>query len=293
MAYDPVPGWLFVASAEHGTIEVVSPRPSPDDRISLTYPGRPLGAVYVSAIDSVVITDGERDRLWMLETPWCLFDQVPNSMAVRSVGPNPDNIRYLPTSGQLLIGLGSGVLGLMAIREQDLRLSIELGGQPESFQVDVAEKRCWVNVPDKQAIGVVDLEAKKVARWIDVKSAKQNYPMALAEREKRLLVGCRDPGKLLVFDIETDALMDELPLSGDVDDIFVDEARGLLYASCGEGFVDVFERSLPGAWKPKEKVKTSPGARTCLFVPSVKKLFVAVPHRGEQQAEIRVFSTAP
>jgi hypothetical protein len=126
-----------------------------------------------------------------------------------------------------------------------------------------------------------------------VKGAKKNYPMALAEKDKRLLIGCREPAKLLVFDIETDALTAELPLSGDVDDIFVDEERGLLYASCGEGFVDVFERTAPGAWKPKEKVATSPGARTCLFVASEKRLFVAVPHRGEQKAEVRVFSTAP
>ncbi len=107
------------------------------------------------------------------------------------------------------------------------------------------------------------------------------------------MLGCRDLGRLLVFDTETDALTAELPLSGDVDDIFVDAARGLVYASCGEGFVDVFERTGPGAWKPKEKVATRTGARTCLFVPDRKQLFVAVPKRGDELAEVRIFSTAP
>jgi hypothetical protein len=42
---------------------------------------------------------------------------------------------------------------------------------------------------------------------------------------------------------------------------------------------------------PLAKVPTGPGARTCLFSPDTGVLYVAVPHRGEQQAEIRVFAT--
>ena len=37
------------------------------------------------------------------------------------------------------------------------------------------------------------------------------------------------------------------------------------------------------------KIETSPGARTSLFVPELRRLFVAVPHRGKQGAEVRVF----
>jgi len=33
------------------------------------------------------------------------------------------------------------------------------------------------------------------------------------------------------------------------------------------------------------------GARTSLFVPEQARLYLAVPHRGDQQAEIRVYAT--
>ena len=40
-----------------------------------------------------------------------------------------------------------------------------------------------------------------------------------------------------------------------------------------------------------ERVKTEPGARTALFVPELRRLFVAVPRRGAKQAEVLVFET--
>jgi len=38
-------------------------------------------------------------------------------------------------------------------------------------------------------------------------------------------------------------------------------------------------------------IPTAAGARTSLFVPELKILCLAVPHRGSQLAEIRVFKT--
>lgn len=293
---------VFVAALEHGTVQRLWLPPLDQKRPPFDDVREPQGLVYDDAI--LYVTDGAAGRVWCfadLDYQLCRFF-LPNWKAhYVEIGDDADNIRLLPKAQSLLVGYGHGALGWVSIPNPrltdfggfEVQGRVELGGHPESFQFDAAEKRCWVNVPDKQSIAVVDLEARKVLRWIEVKPAKRNYPMALAESEKRLLVGCREPAKLLVYDIDTDALAAELPLSGDVDDLFVDTDRNLLYASCGEGFLDVFERTGPGTWKPKEKIQTSPGARTCLFVPSAKKLFLAVPHRGEQQAEIRVFSTAP
>jgi hypothetical protein len=75
-----------------------------------------------------------------------------------------------------------------------------------------------------------------------------------------------------------------------VDDLFFDRERGLLYAACGEGFLDVFERTAPGALRPRGRVPTAAGARTCLFAPEVQKLFVACPKR-ERAARVLVLGT--
>jgi DNA-binding beta-propeller fold protein YncE len=312
MAIDLKRNVLYVAALANDTVEsidltaqkVLAPR---------TGMKGPAGIVYVADSDELIVANGGNGDLDVIrgdapaaeepkadpakgDAPLRGTDKAiaERSKSVRKVhvGDDADNLRFDPVTRRVVVGVGSG--SLMIVRTDAWLVAglIALGGHPESFQLSANGKRAWVNVPGKNQIGVVDLVLNRVEKWIDVKAAKQNYPMALFEAENRLLVGCREPGRLLVIDTETNATVADLPLSGDVDDIFVDAERGLVYASCGEGFIDVFEHVGPGTWKPKEKIGSAPGARTCLFVPETRTLYLAVPHRGEQRAELRVYAAA-
>ncbi|HEY6152849.1 MAG TPA: hypothetical protein VIW07_03825, partial [Candidatus Udaeobacter sp.] len=63
--------------------------------------------------------------------------------------------------------------------------------------------------------------------------------------------------------------------------------RHRIYVICGAGKIDIIERSDPNTYKELAKMDTLNGARTGFFVPNQDMLFVAVPHRGSQQAEVR------
>jgi hypothetical protein len=65
-----------------------------------------------------------------------------------------------------------------------------------------------------------------------------------------------------------------------------------VYVSGGEGSVQVFQQN-GDRYTAIETVATRQGARTSYFVPHLRKLFVALPQRGQEAAEIRVFSVAP
>jgi hypothetical protein len=41
------------------------------------------------------------------------------------------------------------------------------------------------------------------------------------------------------------------------------------------------------------QVPTAAGARTAFFIPDTGMLYMAVPHRGSQKAELRVFRAEP
>src|SRR4029078_4524770 len=82
-------------------------------------------------------------------------------------------------------------------------------------------------------------------------------------------------------------------LSGDADDVFLDEASGRVYVACGVGFLDVFRRGEEGAYEAEGRIAAAGGSRTCLYSPGGEKLYVAVPHRGDQRAEIRVYDARP
>ena len=76
---------------------------------------------------------------------------------------------------------------------------------------------------------------------------------------------------------------------GDTDDLFYDATRRRLYVTGGEGFVDAFQNEGGNRFTRVAHVATAAGARTSLFVPDLSRLYLAVPHRGNQKAEIRIY----
>ncbi len=97
------------------------------------------------------------------------------------------------------------------------------------------------------------------------------------------------PPTLVVLSTESGNVVASVGISGDPDDVFYDSKRHRIYAICGAGKIDIIEQTDANAYKAFAKVDTANGARTGFFVPERDNLFVAVPHRGSQAAEIRCY----
>jgi hypothetical protein len=203
---------------------------------------------------------------------------------------NVDNIRYDARGRRIVVGYGSGTgaLGFLDLNGRKTG-SIALDGHPESFQIEKQGTRVFVNVPDHKVIEVADvLKNAVVAKW-PVTSAARNFPMALDEGHHRLLIGCREPARMLIIDTETGKQTASVEIVADTDDLFYDAGKRRVYVVGGEGFVDVFEQRDADRYLRVARVATAAGARTGLFVADWRKLFIAVPHRGEQRAQVLVF----
>ena len=81
----------------------------------------------------------------------------------------------------------------------------------------------------------------------------------------------------------------KLPIGGDTDDLFFDAATKRLYVICGEGVINVFAQQDPDRYTPLTTLKTGTRARTGLFVPGQRTLYVAQPAAGEVPARIRSY----
>jgi hypothetical protein len=95
--------------------------------------------------------------------------------------------------------------------------------------------------------------------------------------------------RLAVFDTEAGKPVADLAICGDTDDLFYDAQRKRIYISCGEGFIDVISQDSADTYTPLSSIQTSAGGRTCFFSPDLDCLYLAVPDRGSQKAEIRVY----
>jgi hypothetical protein len=148
-----------------------------------------------------------------------------------------------------------------------------------------------VNVPAAHHIAVVDrAKMKVIAKW-PVKDAEANFPMALDEANHRLLIGCRKPAKVLVLDTESGKTVATIDCCGDADDLFYDASSRRIYVTGGEGRITVIQQTDADHYAVADSIPTAAGARTSYFDPGAARLYVAVPHRDAQAAEVRVYAT--
>ena len=282
LALDAARHQLFVAALGNNTVEVLDLEKGV--RIeSLAGFSEPQGIVALPDLNLVAVANGQSGDLRLLDMATRhLRKTIPLS-------EDADNVRYDEVARRLYVAHGNGAISAIDAASGRVLGEVRLGGHPESFQLERAGTRIFVNVPNAKHVAVIDRrEMKVVAAW-PITGAESNYPMALDEEGHRLFVGCRRPARVLVFDTGSGRQFGTFDISGDTDDLFYDAARKRLYISCGDGFLDVFQQQDRGRFTRIAQVATAAGARTSLFVPEQHRLYLAVPHRGGQKAEIRVF----
>jgi len=273
---------LFVCALGNNTVEVLDLRKG--ERIhSITGLGAPQGIAYIPELGRIFVAN-DKDGIFKIYDAKA-FQQISEL----NFKDDADNVRYDDARKKIYVGFGSG--GIAIVNAQDGRQigSIKLSAHPEAFELEKSGKRIFVNVPNARQVAVIDREKGEVtAKW-KTDLAFENFPMALDATNHRLFVGCRLPSKLVVLNTDSGNVVAKIDISGDPDDLFYDSKRHRVYAICGGGKIDIIEQADANTYKASATVDTANGARTGFFVPERDILFVAVPHRGSQQAEIRAY----
>jgi DNA-binding beta-propeller fold protein YncE len=285
LAVDLTTHRLFICALGNATVEVVDLEKG--QRVqSLGGFKEPQGIVFMPKTKTVVVASGGDGQLSFLEgTPLKVTKALP-------LGEDADNVRYDPEHERLYVGYGGGALAEVDAVKRERVGEVPLEAHPESFQRE-SSGRIFVNEARRARVAVVDVAKKAVtARW-GLDGASANYPMALDEAHHRLFVGTRQPPRLIVLDTEAGKVVASLETEADVDDVFHDAARRRVYVVGGGGSVIVYDQQGPDRYTERARVGTAEGARTGLFSPESGQLFVAVPHRSNPVAEIRVYAAAP
>ena len=204
-----------------------------------------------------------------------------------------DNVRYDPRRRLVYVEHAEKSLAVVDARSLEVRAEIKVPGQPEAFQLEQARPRLYLNGPSAKEVVVVATDTNEVVRRYALRSAGGNYPLALDEAARRVLVGCRSKPMVVVLDSDSGKEVTSAPIPGDVDDVFFDAKRKRLYAACGEGKLAVLRQAGADRFEPLVTLETVPRARTCLFDPEGGRLYLAVPGRGGRGPEIWVYRARP
>jgi len=150
----------------------------------------------------------------------------------------------------------------------------------------------YVNIPDLKQIAVINRDTKGIVRWS--LTLGQNFPMALDEADHRLLVGTREPATLSVFDTSSGKMIASLPAVQDSDDLYYSAEKKRIFMPGREGSIWVFQQNDPDHYQLLAKIPTALGAGTAGYFgrqgKGFDRFYLAVPARGNEAAEMRIYS---
>ena len=283
-AADPSGQRLFVCALGNNSLEVIDLRKG--ERVhSITGLGAPQGVGYAPEVNRLFVAN---DKGGICK----IYDGNSfQTVAELNLEDDADNVRYDEARKKFYVGFGSGGIAVVNAADGKQVGSIKVGAHPEAFQLEKSGSRIFINIPNSRHVAVVDRDRGTVVATWKTDLAFANFPMALDEANHRLFVGCRLPSRLIVLNTDTGDVVAKTDISADSDELFYDSNHRRIYAICGAGEIDVIQQTDPNTYKALTKVDTAEGARTGLFVPEQAELFVAVPHRASQRAEIRVYDT--
>jgi DNA-binding beta-propeller fold protein YncE len=282
-------GQVFVAALGNNTVEVINLFGGTVEHTITGIPG-PQGVAFSPEANKLFVASA-KGKVY-------IYDGASfNLITTIDFEGGADNLRYDAATKRIYVGCGddaktAAIATIDATTNQRLD-EYKIGGEPESFQLEKSGPNIYVNIPDLKQIAVINRNTKAITRW-PLTGLGLNFPMALDEADHRLFVGVRDPARLAVFDTTSGHLIAALPSVGDMDDLYYDAERKRIYVAGGEGFIDVFQMTDPDHYRLLAKVPTTLGGRTAGYFgrqgKGFDRFYLAVPARGGQSAEMRIYT---
>jgi hypothetical protein len=311
MAYDPATKRLFVSALENGSLEVLDLEQGRRVQ-SIGGLSKPQGVVIVPGSSCAVSACGGDGVAHVYDT---------KSLVERTnmvVGLDADNVRYDPAANEVYICYGNTNNGYIAVvdpRTWGKLRDLTFVSKPESFQLEPRGNLLFANIPggkisSKNGVVVsVNRHDGKIEAQTELKDRARNFPMALDPVHQRVFLVCRKPARLIALDARNCSVLAEAPCVDDSDDMYYDAETGRVLVVGGGfrsdmldagmaspasppgemGAIDVFSVGPHGELNRLASTPTGIHARTGLFVPSRRAVYVAVPMRDGRDPEIREY----
>jgi DNA-binding beta-propeller fold protein YncE len=284
---------LLLAAEDHGTLEVFDLKTSAHLKTVSGF-GNPHSILVRRGVNTVFITDSEKSGPTIRDA-----DSYEKKQSVQ-LTPGSDTSKYDAATNTLYIVTGGKDVDMKTANLEAINpdTGAKLGSvtfpdnHVEAMSFSDGDPRLFINLTQTNKLAVVDRKSMKVIKVWPVPSAKQNAMVAFDPMQHRLYVVCRDPGMVVVMNSDTGGVVSTLAAPLRSDEVQYDAAAHRLYVPGGEGYMGIYDTSDPDHLKLAEKVKTEPGAKTGVLIPSMHRLFLAVsPGDTKAMAKVLAYET--
>jgi DNA-binding beta-propeller fold protein YncE len=277
---------LFLAAEIHKTVEVFDLRSG--ERVhSIEGFGQPLMMVYLPESNHLVVTDGGDSAVHLVDCKkYKIIKTIKLGQGVDHGALNPVTQYYYVESGG---GSNSPTHVLSIIDTKSFKHVGDIAGLPgssnEGMVIDRAGKRLYVNLTETAEVGVIDLASGQfVAKW-PLPDAREAHAIVLDEPNHRLFTATRKPARFIVFNTDTGKVVTSLPCVGVNSDMSLDVSRKRIYVT-GSETASVFEQRDADHYEHIAEVPTAYRAKSSIFVPDLKRLYVAASGKGKPDAKL-------
>jgi len=285
---------LFLTAEENGKVVIIDTRMNKlvhtiDDVKA------PHAILYRKDLKKLFIVDGDSSAVKVFDSDhYQLAGEIKVSIDADSIAYDPaTNYLYVVNGGREAhtpYSLISVIDTNTSTKLRDIKIN---SNHVEAIVLEKSGPRMFCNITGQGAVGVLDRNKfTLMATWPLPSGDKLNVAMAFDEANHRLFSVTRNPGKLIVLNSDSGKVVTSLPAVGMVDDMSYDAQHKRLYLA-GDQFLDVFEQKDPDHYVLLAKIPGSFRAKTGILIPELNRYYLAVPHHGEQQAEVRVYEVQP
>lgn len=299
MAYDPRSRCLYVAAIANASLEVHhTPDSTRAQSIELPAPTHVLFLADTRKL--LVACEGDNSVHIFAQAD----DGTLSAERSAHTTAEPGSLAFDAVGTRVFVAVGSGVATLDPASGA-LGEVTDLGGVPKGIVIE--EKgpgpRLFACIPSAHAVAVLDTRTmKKVASWTIPEDAappgivrEWNYALALDPATSRLFVTTRTPAALHVLDSATGARVTLVEgICHDSDDCWFDPVtRRVLISGGGAGGVSLVRQEDADRYTLESNISTATGARTSCLDVAERRLYVAAPAFGDDQAYIFVYLIGP
>lgn len=285
---------LFLTAEENDKLEVLDAKANNRIR-TIENVKAPHSALFRPDLKKLFLVEGDASSVRVYDSDnFKMLDEAKLSIDADSMAYDPaTHYMYVVNGGREAhtpYSLISVVDTNASKKLRDIKIS---SNHVEAIILEKSGPRMFMNISGQNAVGVMDRNKSALTTtWPLPAGDKLNVAMAFDEANHRLFVVTRNPGKLVVMNSENGKVIADLPAVGLVDDASYDAQHKRIYVA-GDQYLDVFEQKDPDHYALLTRIPGAFRAKTGILVPEWNRYYLAVPHHGGKEAEVRVYDIQP
>ena len=190
------------------------------------------------------------------------------------VGKGPDGIYFDADSNRVFTNNhGSHDITAIDAASGSVAGTVQVGGDGEQA-VRGADGLMYVNLEDKSEVAVFDPKTLTVKKRFSLTGATTPTGLAIDARGQRLFIACRSQ-VMLVMDAASGKIVARLPIGAGVDAAAFNPESGLIFASNGDGTLNIFHQISPDSYEDMGAIRTHVNAKTMALDSKTGKIYLA------------------